>query len=73
MLDVLANDDGEVDPSTLRVLVQPQHGEASPLPDGTIELTTQPGFAGEDELVYEVCDVDGACSEATVRLTITRG
>ncbi|CAN5186197.1 hypothetical protein BH23ACT9_BH23ACT9_08240 [soil metagenome] len=74
ILDVLANDrapaGSELDPASVRILSQPQHGEARVLSDGRVELTTQPGYRGADEFTYEVCTTEGPCGEATVTLEI---
>lgn len=75
VLDVLGNDadaDADVDPSTLTILEQPQHGEVSVNPDGTVTYDAQPGFAGEDQFIYEVCDAEGQCGKAIVDLRIVR-
>ena len=76
IVDVLANDqpgDAPLDPSTVTVIEQPQHADATVLDDGRIQVDAQPGYAGPDALVYEVCDTGGACASATVALTMQRG
>lgn len=74
VLDMLANDrdaDGDLDPVTVTVTDQPQHGSATVNSDGTITYEAQPGLTGEDAFGYEVCDTAGNCATATVLVTIT--
>lgn len=72
-VDVLANDSEgqyEIDESTLVITDGPASGEAVINPDGTITYTPDDNFNGSDELTYEICDVEGGCSTATVSLTV---
>ncbi len=71
-INPLANDrdpDGELDAATLTIIREPQHGAAS-VADGLISYRPEPGFAGEDSLVYRVCDDGGLCNAARVVLTV---
>jgi hypothetical protein len=72
LIDVLSNDgdsDGTVVASTLSIVMQPSIGSASVVggkiryvaPALTINTTTVP---------YQVCDDDGACSQATLTITL---
>jgi hypothetical protein len=71
-IDVLTNDsDPDLDPSTVSVTDPPTRGVAVPQPDGTIDYTPTPDESGADTFQYEVCDTHGACSRATVAVTIT--
>ena len=40
-------------------------------PDGSIDYTPDADFSGIDTFTYEVCDVDGACTTATVTVTVS--
>lgn len=41
--------------------------------DGTFTYTPNPGFFGVDTGVYQVCDSDGLCDQATVTFNVTDG
>jgi gliding motility-associated-like protein len=74
VIDVLANDsdiDGELDPSSVVVLSGPSNGTASVNPDGSITYTPNPNWFGTDSFVYQVCDDQGACDQATVTVHVT--
>ncbi|KAB2811530.1 hypothetical protein F9L07_06525 [Pimelobacter simplex] len=77
---VLANDEGDLDPSTLRLtdpagdpvteLVVPGEGTWSVGDDGTITFTPEPGFEGNPTPVdYTVEDADGLRTGASVTVT----
>ncbi len=70
-IDVLANDsDPEADPLTVVGFpVAPSNGTVVIEADGTITYTPNPGFIGTDSFTYEVCDDQGACSEASISVT----
>ena len=71
--DLLANDtDPNGDPLTVTTtpVEEPINGTVVINPDGTFEYTPDPDFVGNDSFVYEVCDADGACEEATVYITV---
>ncbi|PIE47930.1 MAG: hypothetical protein CSA40_01990, partial [Flavobacteriales bacterium] len=74
-IDVLGNDtdvDGTLDPATVTEVTPPANGTISIDPTtGEITYTPDPDFNGTDTFVYEVCDDDGACDQATVTVTIT--
>ena len=38
--------------------------------DGTIDYSPKPGYTGIDSFVYSLCDIDGDCSTATVKIQI---
>jgi large repetitive protein len=73
-INVLANDrdpEGALDPTTVRLLRQPDHGQATVQPDATIAyLTIARSFDG-DVFDYQVCDAQGLCAQATVTVTAT--
>ncbi len=67
-VDPLANDrdpDGRLDPDSLTIVREPQHGSAS-VAGGRIAYRPDPGYEGEDSLVYRVCDDGGLCNAARV-------
>ncbi len=71
-VDPLANDrdpDGRLDPATLTIVREPRHGAAS-VADGLIAYRPEPGYEGEDSLVYRVCDDGGLCNAARVVFTV---
>lgn len=73
-IDVLSNDrdeDGDIDPSTLAVSVQPMHGTA--LVDYTgpaIVYEPARNFQGNDYFEYRICDLSGNCSNAMVYVLV---
>jgi gliding motility-associated-like protein len=73
-IDVLANDmdeDGDIDPATLAVSVQPMHGTA--LVDFTGQaIVYEPArnFQGNDFFEYRICDLAGNCSNAMVYVLV---
>ncbi len=71
---VLLNDydvDGTLDPATVVIISAPSHGSAVVNPDGSITYTPNENYYGPDAYVYQVCDDDGACDQATVSITVT--
>ena len=70
-IGVLANDDGDLDVSTLAVTSQPQHGDAT-VSGGQILYAAQPGWTGTVQFTYSICGVDGACSSAAVAVDVVR-
>ena len=74
-VDVLTNDTGLEDGvATLVVIVDPSNGtwQVNATND-SITYTPNNGYVGVDELQYQVCDVDGECSVATVTITVKDG
>lgn len=72
-IDVMANDvdgEGTLDPTTLAIVRQPEHGRAAIQSDGTIRYTPAADFAGTDQFQYTVQDDAGMTSNAAV-VTIT--
>ncbi len=58
-IDVLGNDsdpDDGIDLSSITVTDPPINGTAIVNPDGTITYVPDPGFSGQDTLIYEICD-----------------
>ncbi len=68
--DVLTNDQGSLDPTTLTVTVNPAHGSVAVNADHTITYTPAPGYSGADTYTYKVCDTSGQCDTATVAVTV---
>ncbi|MGH2711435.1 MAG: Ig-like domain-containing protein, partial [Actinomycetota bacterium] len=63
--------DGNLDPSTVQVTVDPPNGSVTCDGTGVCTYTPDPGFSGPDSFEYQVCDTDGACDTATVNITVT--
>ena len=70
-IPVLANDAGDIDPSTLTVAVEPGHGAVT-IVDGAAVYEAQPGWTGTDSWSYQVCGEDGGCTTATVSVIVVR-
>ncbi len=77
-LNVASNDtdpDGNLDPGSVSVPSGsgPSHGTAVPTAGqpGFITYTPDKHYAGSDSFDYEICDQKGACSVATVMVTVT--
>ena len=75
-IPVLANDQGFLDPVTLNIVAAPSNGSVSvigsPGGQGGILLRYVPaaGFSGQDSLVYQVADAQGA-ETATVTIDVS--
>ncbi len=73
-IEVMNNDtdvDGFLDPATVIVIEEPTHG--SVVVDkitGFITYTPEFAYYGNDLFVYEVCDNDGLCDNATVSIKV---
>jgi hypothetical protein len=71
-IDVLSNDsdlDGDLDPTSVRIVSGPEHGRVTVDPEtGAITYVPDPGWTGPDSFTYEVCDNDGVCRTATVTI-----
>jgi ELWxxDGT repeat protein len=74
-IDVLANDedaDGALDPSTLVIMSEPEHGTASVTSGGRIRYVPNATYAGSDSLEYAVADDQGRMTTtAVVSITVT--
>jgi large repetitive protein len=70
MIAVLANDEGPIDPQTLRISAEPLHGSAVVDPPGVITFQPAIGFVGVDQFDYQVCtSTDSAeCAAMTVKV-----
>ncbi len=72
--DVTANDTHqglENISTTTTPISQPAGGTVTINPDGTFVYNPNPGFIGQDQFDYQVCDVSGDCSIATVFIQVT--
>lgn len=69
-VDVLANDDDDLDPDTLEIVIDPQAGSASVTTDAEIVYTPDADFVGVDILTYEVADRSGNTARATLEITV---
>ncbi len=71
MIDVQDNDsDPENDPLVTSITAMPVNGNASVISGDSIYYTPNPGFVGNDTLLYQVCDPGGLCTEATVVIAV---
>jgi hypothetical protein len=71
ILQVLANDTGDLDQGTLEVISGPDHGTIANVGgSGNFRYRPVAGYSGPDEFVYRICSFDGTCDTATVSLTV---
>ncbi|MFC2152545.1 Ig-like domain-containing protein, partial [Bacteroidota bacterium] len=71
IIDVLTNDTGLEDGGlVLTVTNSPTNGSAVVNGGNTVTYTPDTDYIGTDNFDYQVCDVDGDCSSATVTVTI---
>ncbi len=72
-IDVLANDtdpDGDIDPTTLAIVTQPDRGVAT-AGDGVVRYTPpDSGSHGVHTFTYRICDLGGRCAVARVTITL---
>jgi hypothetical protein len=66
VIDVLANDTGGLDPTTLTITIQPKRGSAI-VDAGKITYTTGPGN-GSTQITYQICNSNGQCATAKVNV-----
>ncbi|MBK1438897.1 gliding motility-associated C-terminal domain-containing protein, partial [Parapedobacter sp. ISTM3] len=65
-------DSAPLDPSTIEIISQPQHGTLRINGDGTVTYTPNQYYTGPDEFTYRVMDANGNWTNvATVRITVT--
>ncbi|WP_430815424.1 putative Ig domain-containing protein [Carboxylicivirga sp. RSCT41] len=77
VINVLANDydvDDNLDLASLSILKFPDNGSVE-INGTTGNITYEPNenYFGTDNYQYQICDTDGECTEATVRITVTSG
>lgn len=74
--NVLQNDtdiDGDVLSVNTTVVASPANGVLSIAANGDISYTPNPGYLGNDQFTYEVCDPAGLCSATDVIIVIDPG
>ena len=85
-ISVVSNDidpDGTLNTDSLRILQAPgeyfdeaapfslpEHGSATVQSDGTISYVPNAAYVGNDQFFYEICDNDGLCDTAMVRVSV---
>ncbi|MFP5353132.1 MAG: Ig-like domain-containing protein, partial [Actinomycetota bacterium] len=69
VVDNDSDPEGDLDPGSVIVVRPPAHG-AVICADGTCTYTPEPGYTGEDDFDYRVCDTFGACTTGTVTIEI---
>lgn len=69
-IDVLGNDSGDFDPSTLTLASQASLGSAVVIATGSPKIKYSASGPGTDTFQYSVCNSAGACSTATVTVNI---
>jgi large repetitive protein len=62
--------DNNLNPNGFSVTDSPQNGTISMNPNGTFIYTPKPNFNGIDSVHYKACDVKGACTTATLIITV---
>ena len=68
---VLDNDQKIVDlPVIVTILLEPEHGTATPEDDGTVSYVPDENYNGDDAFTYTVTDRDGSTSTAAVSIAI---
>ena len=72
LVDVLANDipSAGIDPSTLRIISSSTGEVGVSLNDDQILYEPPAGASGVAEIVYEICNGDGQCDTATLRVEV---
>ncbi|TAK69550.1 MAG: type II secretion system protein [Actinomycetota bacterium] len=71
-IDVLGNDTGSLDITSVVVATSPSHGTVSVRPDGTINYTPATNYVGTDSFTYNVSNTLGVRSnDATVLITVS--
>lgn len=60
----------DIDKSSLRIKQNPELGDATVNPDGTITYNSRIFKPGNDQFIYEVCDSAGMCDSAIVKIDI---
>lgn len=74
-IPLVANDEPDtapLDPASIEITAQPQHGTLEVHPDGTVTYTPDQYYTGPDEFSYRVQDTNGNWTNvATVQLTVS--
>lgn len=70
-IDILANDKELIDlPIDVSILSHPENGQINVEPDNTITYIPNNGFLGTDSLLYEITDIDGDKSIASISIEV---
>jgi len=56
--------------NTVTIVSEPTNGTLTNNDDGSYTYTADDGYSGEDSFIYEVCDTEGLCSQATVTIVV---
>jgi hypothetical protein len=76
LINVLQNDrdpEGRLAADSLAVVIQPQHGQATPAGAGIFNYTPAANYSGTDTFSYQICDTAGQCAQAVVTVSIAPG
>ena len=58
--------DGNLNPSSFALVDNPLYGIVALKSDGSYTYTPNPNFSGTDSVHFRVCDMSGACTQATI-------
>ncbi|MEQ8302346.1 MAG: hypothetical protein RIB47_03060 [Cyclobacteriaceae bacterium] len=71
MVALIADADGNLDLSTLRVVTQPSSEAIAQISNGILTVDYSGlSFAGTDRLTIEVCDVLGSCTQQELTIEV---
>ncbi len=72
IIDLITDLNGNIDLSSIQIIQQPGSGAPATLDADNNLVVDYTGmiFFGVDEVVIEVCDFDGACTEASIFITV---
>jgi len=62
--------DNNLDDSTVTIVSGPAMGTLTQNEDGTFTYEADAGASGQDSFIYQVCDSEGLCDQATVTIDI---
>jgi gliding motility-associated-like protein len=69
-INVTANDTGLEDSPVTLTAAQAQYGQVTVNADLTLTYTPNKDFSGTDEFTYQICDNNGDCATATVKIVV---
>ncbi len=72
-IDLLTNDAGTDQSTTVTVIIEPAHGSASLTANRQLDYQPVAGFTGTDQITYQLTDSKGRKSSAIVGITVTAG
>ena len=72
ILSLISDINDNIDLSSIRIVQQPLSGAVATIDANSNLVVDYTGiiFFGTDEVVIEVCDLDGACTEATIQIEV---